>query len=171
MLLLSQNCSTLPLIRSLYCWVLIKEVSSTIFKVFGMTRPGIERRSPRPLANTLSTRPKSRYIDRNTWSHISVCKLLVLDWNTWNYIIVYKILVFDGNTWNHSTVCKLSVLDRNIWNHITVCKLFGLDRNTWNHRAECKLLVLDRNTWKHKILCKLSLSYELNDTTTVPLQG
>ena len=29
-------------------------VSSTIFKVFGMTRPGIEPRSPGPLANTLT---------------------------------------------------------------------------------------------------------------------
>ena len=34
---------TLPLIHTLYCWVLSKEVSSTIFKVFGMTRPGIEK--------------------------------------------------------------------------------------------------------------------------------
>ena len=29
-------------------------VSSSIFKVFGMTRPGIEPRSPGPLANTLT---------------------------------------------------------------------------------------------------------------------
>ena len=33
--------------------MLSKEVSSTIFKVFVMTWPGIEPRSPRPLANTL----------------------------------------------------------------------------------------------------------------------
>ena len=32
------------------------------FKVFGMTRPGIEPWSPRPLANTLPTRPESRFI-------------------------------------------------------------------------------------------------------------
>ena len=57
-LLLSLDCSTLPLIRALYCWVLSKEVSSTIFKVFGMTWLWIEPRSPRPLANTLPTRPK-----------------------------------------------------------------------------------------------------------------
>ena len=44
-------------IRTLYCRVLSKEVSSTIFKVFGMTQPGIELRSPGPLANTLPTRP------------------------------------------------------------------------------------------------------------------
>ena len=36
--------------------MLSTEVSSTIFKVFGMTRPGIEHRSPGPLANTLPTR-------------------------------------------------------------------------------------------------------------------
>ena len=55
-LLLFLDCSTLHLIRTLYCWVLSKEVSSTIFKVFGMTRPGIEPRSPGPLVNTLLTR-------------------------------------------------------------------------------------------------------------------
>ena len=33
--------------------MLSKVVSSSIFKVFGMTRPGIEPRSPGPLANTL----------------------------------------------------------------------------------------------------------------------
>ena len=46
-----------PLICTFYCRVLRKEVSSTILKVFGMMRPGIEPRSPGPLANTLSTRP------------------------------------------------------------------------------------------------------------------
>ena len=42
--------------------MLSKEVSSTIFKVFGMTQPGIEPRSPGPLANILPTRPMSRLI-------------------------------------------------------------------------------------------------------------
>ena len=37
-------------------WVLSKEVSSTIFWVFGMTWPGIEAQSLRPLANTLLTK-------------------------------------------------------------------------------------------------------------------
>ena len=50
--------STLPLIRTLYCWVLSKEVSSTIFKVFGMTWPGFEPRSPGPLVNSQPTWPK-----------------------------------------------------------------------------------------------------------------
>ena len=62
-LLLSLDCSTLPLIHTLYCWMLSKEVSSTIFKVFGMAQPGIEPRSPRPLANTLPTRPLSQFLE------------------------------------------------------------------------------------------------------------
>ena len=48
-LLLSLDCSTLLLIHSLYCGVLSKEVPATIIEVFGMTRPGIEPRSPEPL--------------------------------------------------------------------------------------------------------------------------
>ena len=58
-LLLSQDCSTLPLLRTLFCRVLSKEVSSTIFKVFGMTQPWTEPRSPEPLANTVPTKPMS----------------------------------------------------------------------------------------------------------------
>ena len=56
-----------PWIAPLYSWyipyiveVLSKEVSSTILKVFGTTRPRIEHRSPGPLANTLPTGPMSR---------------------------------------------------------------------------------------------------------------
>ena len=41
--------------------MLSKEASSTIFWVFGMTRPGIEPRSPGPLANTLTARPVKEY--------------------------------------------------------------------------------------------------------------
>ena len=55
-LLLSLDFSTLSLIRTLYCWVLSKEPSSTILKVFGMTWPGIEPKSPGLLVNTLPTR-------------------------------------------------------------------------------------------------------------------
>ena len=45
-LLHSLDCSTLPLILTLYYWVLSKEASNTIFWVFGMTRPRIEPRFP-----------------------------------------------------------------------------------------------------------------------------
>ena len=61
-LLLSLDWSNLPLIRTLYCWVLSMEVSSTILKIFGMTWPGVETRFPRPLANTLPTRAMSWYV-------------------------------------------------------------------------------------------------------------
>ena len=54
--LLSLDCSTLLLIRTLYCWMLSKEVSTTTFWDFRMTRPGIEHRSLGSLANTLPTR-------------------------------------------------------------------------------------------------------------------
>ena len=40
-----------PSIHTLYCCVQSKEVSSIIFKLFDMTRPGIKPRSPEPLAN------------------------------------------------------------------------------------------------------------------------
>ena len=60
-LLLSQNCRSLPLIRTLYCWVLSKEISNTILKIFGMTRPGIEPRSPGPWANTRPLYPHSQW--------------------------------------------------------------------------------------------------------------
>ena len=43
--------------------MLSKEVSSTIFKDFSMTRPGIEPRSTGSLANTLPTSPMREYID------------------------------------------------------------------------------------------------------------
>ena len=49
--------------------MLSKVVSSTIFKVFGMTRPGIEPRSPGPLANTLTAGPMSR---SNLWNKRSI---------------------------------------------------------------------------------------------------
>ena len=42
--------------------MLSKDASSTIFWVFGMTRPGIEPRSPGPMANTLAARPMSGII-------------------------------------------------------------------------------------------------------------
>ena len=58
----------LPLIRTLYCWVLSKEISSAIFKVFGMTRPGIEPWSPGLFANTSQ---QNRQIFKNNFSFFS----------------------------------------------------------------------------------------------------
>ena len=63
-LLLSLDCPTLPLTLTLECWVLSKAASSTIFWVFGMTWPGVEPWSPRPLANTLLIRPMKESLNR-----------------------------------------------------------------------------------------------------------
>ena len=49
--------------------MLSKEVSSTIFKVFGMTQPEIEPQSPGALANTLPTRLMNRLLKRETLGH------------------------------------------------------------------------------------------------------
>ena len=56
-LLLSLECATT---LDPYNAVLSKAASSTSFWVFGMTRPGIEPRSPGPLANTLTIELRSR---------------------------------------------------------------------------------------------------------------
>ena len=65
-LLFSLDCSTLSLIRTLYRWVLSKEISSTIFKTFSMTWPGIEPRSRSAFANTQPTKPM------NTQKHVDL---------------------------------------------------------------------------------------------------
>ena len=77
LLLLSLDCSTLPLIHTFYCRVLSKEVSSTIFKVFGMTWPGIEPRFPGRLANTLPTRPMHIYVYVCVCVRASGCKFFL----------------------------------------------------------------------------------------------
>ena len=88
-LLFSLDCSTLPLIHSLYCWVLRKEVSGTIFKVFGMTRSGIEPRSPGPSLNTLSTKPMSRYkLYFYLFGEILLSK-------NWNWLIIFRGLLLN----------------------------------------------------------------------------
>ena len=79
-----EGCDSFPWIALLYpsyvpyCWVLSKEVSSTNFNIFGMTRPGIEPRSPGPLANILPTTPMSQNVKYKwvlfSWSH---CQFLI----------------------------------------------------------------------------------------------
>ena len=54
------ECSILPLILTLYNWVLSKVASSTIFLDFSMTRCWIEPRFPGPLVNTVLTRLMAR---------------------------------------------------------------------------------------------------------------
>ena len=57
----------------------------------------------------------------------------MLDRNTWNHTAVYKLL--DKNTKYYKTVCKLFVLDKNTWNHTTIYKL--LDKNTRYYKTVC----------------------------------
>ena len=64
-------CQTLPLICTLYCWVLSTGASCTIFCVFVMTRTGMEPQSPWPLANTLLIRPIARFTQFK-WQTISL---------------------------------------------------------------------------------------------------
>ena len=47
--------------------MLSKEASSTIFLVFGMTRPGIEPQSPGTLGNTLTIMPMSCIYAKSKW--------------------------------------------------------------------------------------------------------
>ena len=70
-LLLFLNCSTLPLIHTIYCWVLSKEISSTIFEVFGMTQPGIETQVSWTIDDTLTTRPM-RHTHTHTHTHVYI---------------------------------------------------------------------------------------------------
>ena len=58
---------------------MLDEVSSTIFKVFIMTRPGIEPRSPGPLAHTLPTRPMNRLkVNYNLDQRNAIRKLIIV---------------------------------------------------------------------------------------------
>ena len=75
-----------PIATTLYCCMFLKAISSTIFKFYGMTRPGIEPRSPRPLANTLLTRPMCWFL---LFDQIFRSELLAIFKNTlklfWDY--------------------------------------------------------------------------------------
>ena len=117
-LLLSLDCSTLPLIRSLYCWLLSKEVSSTIFKVFRMTRPGTESRYPGHLANTLPTRPMSPS------SGVILCfegiAFLVHLYFHFVAVFAHRYQVFLLNTYNLHTVIWFQVFLSNTNNLSTI---------------------------------------------------
>ena len=59
---------SLLLIHTLYCWVLCKEVSSTIFKVFGMMQPGI---------GEMPYKSKLFVLRRVTWSYNCLLKIII----------------------------------------------------------------------------------------------
>ena len=59
--------------------MLSKEVSSTILKVFGMTRPVTEPRFPGPLANTLHARSMNRVKGAHNFPKINVIARLEIE--------------------------------------------------------------------------------------------
>ena len=120
-MLLCLDCSTLPLISTLYCWVLSKEISNTIFKVFGMTRHMIEPRSLGPLANTLPTRLVvilSKFV-KFLWNKDEYIKLNWKQTELWVYK-KYVYLITSRNTgvyWSGEKAV-LTVYNRQIHVHV-----------------------------------------------------
>ena len=69
--------------------MLSKEVSSTIFNVFGMIWPGIEHRSPGPLVNTLLTRPMYHYLKNDYFEFLE--NIYVRELESFYLYILYKV--------------------------------------------------------------------------------
>ena len=87
----------------LYNAVLSKESSSTIFWVFGMTQPGIEPRSPGPLANTLTTMPMSGIKNMNIYIYIYIYMMekfsaylsnIFIHANLYHHYIINKVFLY-----------------------------------------------------------------------------
>ena len=123
-----------PLICTLYCWVLSKEVSSTTFKVFGMTWPGIEPRSPGSLANTLPTRPMNphnkcqKIIESVVISLYQIIKL---------WFIFYNILSF---------LAKLILKENNISFNLTLSWMARITKTYPQHSLDINAPVVWK-TW------------------------
>ena len=93
----------------LKCWVLSKEASSTIFWVFGMTRPGIEPQSPGSLVNTpLLNRKLSLHTNfSNNNSYLNCLQIIswfqvIGDMITWDHIITSQLLVLRIVNWSYN---------------------------------------------------------------------
>ena len=55
-------------------------------------------------------------LDKNTWDHLTLCKLFVLRMVVWCLIVDSGLLLLV--TRNNRTVYKLLLLDRNTWNQV-----------------------------------------------------
>ena len=72
----------------------IKEVTSTIFKVFGMTQLEIEPRSPGPLSNTLPTRSTNYlYLFKGIIAYRGLLSLLLLLLLVVVVVVVVEVVV------------------------------------------------------------------------------
>ena len=118
-------------IRTLYRLVLRKKVSSTILKVFGMTRPGIEPRSPGPISrlivvyyNQLKTWHTKLILNgpRNPWNQWSLSVTIlydetvasiedgVMDFNQLFIVlsVIFKIFIIEKDVWRKPDSMKRS---------------------------------------------------------------
>ena len=59
-------------------------------------------------------------IEKLTWNHIVMYKLLVLDWNTWRYMTSCKLFIFDRNTWYHISYNLKKLLHKKCKNKCTM---------------------------------------------------
>ena len=116
-----------------------KEASSTIFWVFGMTQPGIEPRSPGPLANTLTARPVMRFLfwhleaqffrvhhscflSEASWENATFFNLLFFHFFLINPCICNQIFLFQadlsGNPVINSTHHRISIYEWRRMNYL-----------------------------------------------------
>ena len=91
----------LPLISTLYCWVLIKEAASTIFWVFRMNRPGIEPRSLGSLLMGLMYWYTEGWVPRGAMAKVRDCSLEVSEFELQpRYYVRFQTNTF-GKAWTH----------------------------------------------------------------------
>ena len=87
----SLDCSSLALILTLKSWVLSKAASCILFWVFGMTRTGIEHRSPGPLAVEYINKDRLGAMDdRDEWrERAREIRASSTTWYTHTHIYIY----------------------------------------------------------------------------------
>ena len=125
--------------------MLSKEASSTIFWVFGMTRPGIEPRSPGPLANTLTARPMSgmeriSFWIRRHWKLICAVFKLHTKWcnkqcvsassttileitsGTYHGLNCFGHVVYTSQTSTYQTIAKLLTHSSLLFSNSSICR-------------------------------------------------
>ena len=113
--------------------MLSKVVSSSIFKVFGMTRPGIEPRSPGPLANTLTAGP-----------HGTTEPLWGEDFKVSQYVSIAV-----KNTFEDAKLSKGSISSRvtMTWQYISGIMSFGLTNQSSNSFGQIECLCAAKSWW------------------------
>ena len=124
--------------------MLSKVVSSTIFKVFGMTRPGIEPRSPGPLANTLTAGPMSRFFNGPQTCRISKALLRIAIF----FLALNRFIKPNYNKTSLWLKLKFSIDSRNkskgLWEMIRFTNLLNLSSSSINGNP---LKLLKKSYW------------------------